>query len=261
MERGFRNLRDCVFHNPLGLSYLPSKTRQLANWYLPRDTGIEFEIELPDLSNNAEDVWSLSPERFLSEDLINEIDELQLRDKSYHYKEQTFRISSGEQGMIQLYKLSHILKKYFSLNPLSGIHYHTSSPFMSTENCCKVLHNNVTGEDFLKELDSWGYTGIFNKRGLSVMSKGTWINLRWDYGTVEYRIGEMTFDYDLLIKRIVHCHSITRKIENYIMTLNDKELSSELPRIEVQNDYLLTDMPIYRISYPPVPNEVPETNF
>lgn len=100
MERGFRNLRDCVFHNPLGLSCLPSKTRQLANWYLPRDTGIEFEIELPDLSNNTED-------------LINEIDELQLRDKSYQYKEQTFRISSGEQGMIQLYKLSHILKKVF----------------------------------------------------------------------------------------------------------------------------------------------------
>ena len=163
--------------------------------------------------------------------------------------------------MIQLYKLSHILKKYFSLNPLSGIHYHTSSPLINTSNCSRVLENKITGEIFLKELDSWGYNGIFNQRELRVMSKGTWINLRWDYGTVEYRIGEMTFDYDLLIKRIVHCHSITRKIENYIMTLNDKELSSELPRIEVQNDYLLTDMPIYRISYPPVPNEVPETNF
>ena len=251
MERGFRNLRDCVFHNPLGLSCLPSKTIQLAHWYFPRDAGIEFEIELPNLCNNAGDVWSLCPEGFLSEDLINEIDELQLRDKSYQYKEQTFRISSGEQGMIQLYKLSHILKKYFSLNP----------PLINTSNCSRVLENKITGEIFLKELDSWGYNGIFNQRELRVMSKGTWINLRWDYGTVEYRIGEMTFDYDLLIKRIVHCHSITRKIENYIMTLNDKELSSELPRIEVQNDYLLTDMPIYRISYPPVPNEVPETNF
>ena len=207
MERGFRSLRDCVFHNPLGLSCLPSKTRQLADWYLPRDTGIEFEVMAPENS----DFTMLS----------NEVNALGLRDIAYSYKEQAFRICSGEEGMIQLYKLSHILKKHLLLNPGSGIHYHTSCPNIITKySNLNLLTKESTSELFLKELDSWGYKGGYNKRVLDVMSKRSCINLRSDFNTVEYRIGEMTFDYDLLIKRIVHCHSITRKIERYMKSLN-----------------------------------------
>lgn len=214
MKSGFRSLRDCVFHNPLGLSCLPSKTRQLTNWYLPRDTGIEFEIVQPDNFYNQDNY-------------LKPIDKLGLKNIDYSYKEQAFRICSGEKGMIQLYKLSHILKKYFQLNPGSGIHYHTSCPAINTSNCSKILDNNTTGESFLKQLDCWDYKGAYNQREFRVMSKGSWINLRWDFNTVEYRIGEMTFDYDLLIKRIVHCHSITRKIENYIKLLDKKNVVPE----------------------------------
>lgn len=222
MERGFRSLRDCVFHNPLGLSCLPSKTRQLADWYLPRDTGIEFEV--------------MAPESLDFTMLSNEVNALGLKDIAYSYKEQAFRICSGEEGMIQLYKLSHILKKHLLLNPGSGIHYHTSCPnIISKYSNLNLLTKKSTSELFLKELDSWGYKGSYNMRGLDIMSKGSWINLRWDFNTVEYRIGEMTFDYDLLIKRIVHCHAITRKIESCLKALTTKEVSEKKVRVPTIN--------------------------
>jgi hypothetical protein len=203
MQRGFRSLKDCVFHNPLGLSCLPSKTRQLSNWYLPRDTGIEFEIQ--GISDSRE--FDL---------MKREITRLNLKTVGASYQEQSFRICSGEEGMIQLYKLSHILKKYYSLNPCSGIHYHTSCPKV-----CDITTASIPKfrERFLKELDTWGYEGNYNARAIGIMQKSSWVNMRWDFDTIEYRIGEMTFDYDLLIKRIVHCHAITRKIENCIKTL------------------------------------------
>ncbi len=204
MDRGFRSLRDCVFHNPLGLSCLPSKTRQLANWYLPRDTGIEFEITFPEGPHNVQRM----------------ILDMKLMDCNWGTTEQTFRIRAGEAGMIELYKITQLLKKYYQLNPGSGIHYHTDCPIINYDNQedVRAALRVRASEPWLKELDSWGYKGKYNSREIALASKGHWINMRPDFHTVEYRIGEMTFDYTLLMKRIVHCHSLTRKIERVIKT-------------------------------------------
>lgn len=199
MQQGYRSLRECVFHSPLGLSCLPSKTRQLASYYLPAETGIEIEVR-----------------ESASYEARPAIRQLHLVDSSSDSGEQRFCIRGGEEGMIELYKVCQILKKYYKLNKESGIHYHTSAPWVSR-------HVGVYIEDrpnefgwVLDELSKWGYTGEYNKRNITCDTKGNWVNMRPTLETVEYRIGEMSFDYDILIKRIIHCHSITKRIRQQL---------------------------------------------
>lgn len=198
MQRGFRSLRDCVFHNPLGLSCLPSKTRQLANKYLPRETGVEIEI----LTLPFDDAGSLGAQ----------ILQIGLVELSASNQEFRFQLHSGEKGMIELYKVCQLLKKYFRLNLGSGIHYHTSSLLVPDGYYHDIARKASQYEWVLKELDTWDYKGSFNARTIRA-SKDAWVAMRFDKKTFEYRIGEMTFDYEVMIRRIVHVHSLTKRIE------------------------------------------------
>jgi hypothetical protein len=200
------------------LPYLPSKVRQLAKTYLPEDTGIEIEINPYENGFNS----STLQEIFYGKGCV---------DSSFDHKEARFRIPSGEEGMIVLYKICLFLKQYMKLNMMSGIHYHTSAPFLTlTLNTKSILPSgdmivySEVGKNYpyrwaLDELATWGYTGTYNTKGISVELKRTWINLRPScFNTIEYRIGEMTFDYELMIKRIIHCHSITKRIHSQLIS-------------------------------------------
>lgn len=115
-----------------------------------------------------------------------------------------FRIPEGINGFICLYYISKKLKMYFGLNPLSGIHYHVGIkdyPFRP----------ELERDFILEELSSWNYVGSYNAKNIAGY-KGNWVRYPTHIKTVEYRIGEMTFDYDLLVKRIVHCCYITREV-------------------------------------------------
>jgi hypothetical protein len=62
----------------------------------------------------------------------------------------------------------------------------------------------------LKKLECWNYTGIFNAKKVS-FCKNT-VRFHKNLKTVEFRIGEMSFEYDVLVKRIIHCHKIVQDI-------------------------------------------------
>lgn len=213
MLNAYKNLRECVHHNPLGLSLLPKKLQGIADKYLPYSTGIEIECSRKDGNDIDEDEYYK--------------DFADINNRCIHtnpgYDEQRFRIPTGIEGMILLYDITEFLKKYYLLNEGSGIHYHIS---MDKVNYSSEGENILTlpTDWILKELDTWKYKGRYNRRAICVVKEHVWLNFRSSINTAEFRIGEMTFDYSLMMKRIIHCQSIiTRFTNKYLAAKKEKE--------------------------------------
>ncbi len=90
------------------------------------------------------------------------------------------------------------------------IHYH-----IDCTDCYRTIRNHVDsypceGNWILDELDSWGYKGTYNGRRI-----GGWLRAN-SLETLEYRCGEMTFDYQDLIKNIIHANDITKRLKKEI---------------------------------------------
>jgi len=132
-------------------------------------------------------------------------------------KEQRFRIPIGLSGLKVLYEICKQLKINSELNPLSGIHYH-----IDCTNDWLIIENNIDNlkqqEWLLEELDTWEYKGTYNKREISETI--TWVRIQSMFKTLEFRIGEMTFDYTLMCKRIFHLTEIVNKL--IILLSNNK---------------------------------------
>ena len=126
--------------------------------------------------------------------------------------EQRYRLPSGIKGMICLWNLCDNLVKYSLVNMESGIHYH-----IDFTDCYNDVTENLCDDDknfILTELDTWGYKGNYNSRIVSKLSGGAfWIRFQNSFKTMECRIGEMTFHYHLLLKRILHLQSISMIIK------------------------------------------------
>jgi len=215
-------LENCMFKNPLALLALKNKESILkVNSYLPFSVG--FEIECSPLADKT--ISSAVKEEFRGIPYILHAD-------VNPNGEIRFRIPAGINGFICLYYISKKLKVWFGLNEGSGIHYH-----VGLENY--TYNPNKNCQDFiLKELDTWQYKGSYNKRSISNF-KGNWVRYPTALKTVEYRIGEMTFDYDLLIKRIVHVSSITQ----YVIEHNTN-LRVSIPNYEFDVTYHLSYLKI-----------------
>lgn len=153
-----------------------------------------------------------------------------------------FRIDPGVRGLYQLFRISEFLNNNFHFNSLSGIHYHIdcTRSIMIEKYGSKTVVKNVFDillnfheqshrderflfyeNSILKRLDNWNYSGGFNSRYVS-MSK-EWVKLHSTYRTVEIRIGEMTFDYQLLLRRIYDCCRIVRRWQNHAVEYYVKE--------------------------------------
>lgn len=187
-------IENCIFKNPLALLSVSNQDSLMTiNSYMPFSVGFEIECNaLPDVEINSQVIEEFRSIPFILDANIN------------NYGEIKFRIPKGINGFICLYYISKKLRIYFGLNTLSGIHYHVGVedyPFKPE------LENNF----ILEELSTWEYKGSYNEKQIAG-SKGVWVRYPTQFKTVEYRIGEMTFDYDTLVKRIVHCCYITREV-------------------------------------------------
>lgn len=216
MERGYKNLRECIFKSPVNLSSLPESMRVIVNSYIPYSTGIEIECHMKHGMELSECI-SFDRKVYGAGFIFTGFDMYEKR----------FRLHSGVQGLIELYHMTEIAKEYFLLNSKSGIHYHIDMTdvydYLPTE--CDYMTGKLPSIDImfpwlLKELDEWGYTGNFNRRGIGV-SKQWWVRPCEYLKTLEFRIGEMTFDYEVLVKRILHCQSIVKRIKKYLRKQNE----------------------------------------
>jgi hypothetical protein len=189
-------------NNPIPLSNISVDNEEVINYItslLPYSTGFEIECSINEKFDTKILNVEFSKIPFILEVIIDSC-------------EQRFRIPNGIKGFLCLYLISQNLCKYSELNPLSGIHYHvdfndnTSNLYKQ----CRTLDLNFK-ENILKELDTWNYIGTYNDRNISFGAH--WIKLNSEFQTLEFRIGEMTFDYKLLIKRILHCNKLVGDIK------------------------------------------------
>lgn len=158
------------------------------------DVGIEIECSLLD--------------GFFEDEVLEEIKSLHIfKDIQLSPKEQRFRLPKGGLGFYALHKLSDFMKKYYAFNDLSGIHYH-----IDFTDCFDNLINRESVMNIspflLEKLDSWNYKGSYNSRIVRLDGGASWVRFQTCFKTMEVRIGEMTFDYNLLLKRILHLQSI-----------------------------------------------------
>jgi len=139
--------------------------------------------------------------------------------------EKRFRIPNGISGFLCLYEICKLLKTECYLNPGSGIHYHVDCTDIQNDLMSYVSkHNNAVW--ILEELDMWDYKGQYNKR-----EYGGWYRTNFSGQTLEFRVGEMSFDYTLLIKRILHATAIVKRIKNEIAGIKPTEKTEDAKQV------------------------------
>lgn len=220
---------EIVKTNPIALLNLKKIPVDYIDRYLPFSIGFEIECSLK-TNLSIEEATNLFKD-------IPDIMEV-IIDSS----EQRFRIPNGVKGLVCLFKISKTLKETSYLNLLSGIHYHcdcTSFYDLITRN---MVESNK--EWILNELDSWNYKGTYNKREINFNLEHNWVRFQSCFKTMEFRIGEMTFDYEVLIKRILHIISIVKDFKVGLTRSKEKLefLQKKIIKINSKNEDLVKEI-------------------
>lgn len=198
MEEELKDIvKEMIYSSPLVLLTIKEKkVIDYINNFLPYSTGFEIEC------NYGKDFKKQNFENI--PDII---------DVDTDRTEQRFRVPNGIKGIICLYNICEQLKQNSELNPLSGIHYHVDMTDIKDYKVSKeFIANNE--EWILSELDNWRYKGTYNARKVSINKEG-WLGYRGE--TFEFRCGEMSFDYNHLVTRIIHANDIIRRLKHQLV--------------------------------------------
>lgn len=197
-------LRNMALNSPLALLGLEDENlKDIANKFIPFSTGFEIEC--------------YSKPEYNLDTLRKEIAKVPyIIQWNFSSDEYRFRIPNGIRGIICLHNISLFCKRYLTLNEKSGIHYHVDfsdvwTYYRNYDNFDSIIRNHSNW--ILEELDTWGYKGTYNSRRISTSREWVTFNA---LGTIEFRIGEMTFDHNLLLKRIMHCNKIVSNLRDKI---------------------------------------------
>jgi hypothetical protein len=210
-----QEIEEAVKKFPLSLLTVKNKNiLKIINDYLPFSVGIEIECDNKNTFN------------------INNFKNIEnILDVNCSFSEKRFRIPKGLNGLICLFNITKTLKKECLLNPLSGIHYHIDMTDTFDKINQEIIENFK--EYILKELDSWNYIGTYNKRDV-LLDVRCWVRFDSSKKTCEFRIGEMTFDYELIFKRILHCSQIVKFIKDNL-DINKKIVKISLLQQNLEN--------------------------
>ncbi len=224
-------IEEAVLTAPLSLLVLSEKDIAKANLYLPYSVGIEIECpwkeekKIVDGQNDGTEVTNPYIHSYIDSfkksssfrDIPN------IMDVSCDMNEKRFRIPNGVKGLICLYLISEQLAMKCELNPLSGIHYHIDMTHSFDEVSDNV--SQVEAEFILSELEREWIPGDYNSR--TIGTSHNWIRKQSSFKTFEFRIGEMTFDYSLLLKRIRHASSLVSYL-NINRGISDPLISTKI---------------------------------
>lgn len=201
-------VEECIYTNPLPLLKITNETViKHINNYLPYSHGMEFEC-VQKKTYNVEEFKKIP----------------NILDVNVDSSEQRYRIPAGLKGMICLYNISECLKQNSIVDLDSSNHYHTD--FTDIINY-KNLATTENKEWIIEELKKWetakDYTYCNN-----------WIRFFNSLGTLEIRIGEPTFEYSVIIKRLIQCDNIARKIKSQISPQHVlRELKKKLAKLNI----------------------------
>lgn len=223
----FKNLEGYVYNTPLKLLEIKDKTflEELGFYYLPYSIGLEIEC---DDQPNSDIRNCLKAIPFMKSVVTDS-------------HEKRFRIPYGINGLICLYLASTQLKSN-CLTTDSGIHYHVDMTSYYELINKEFLEDNSSW--ILEELDSWNYGGNYNRRRVD-FSGFTWCRFQSGFKTMEVRIGEMTFDYSLMLKRISSCCKIATKIKE-MLSGTYEHISGKVVTLEQVNKYYSQYPLLYR---------------
>lgn len=182
---------------PLILDNKDTNVKEVGMYYLPFSVGIEIECDQKATFNEE-----------IFKDIPN------IMHVQCDNSEQRFRIPNGIQGLQCLYEITENLIEFCNLNIKSGIHYHIDCTDFYDKINDKFVEDKE--QEMLLELDKWCYKGTYNHRSIKFRAGHTWIRFQDSFKTMEFRIGEMTFDYKLLFNRIIHASTIVNNFKDYV---------------------------------------------
>lgn len=190
-------IEDAVYNNPQLLLALDN-AEEIGLLYLPYSTGIELECF-------KKETYNLAAFEAIPNIMAVNVDD----------SEQRYRIPNGIKGLVCLYNLCETLTEHSLLNRGSGLHYHVD--FTDKPQLINSEYLDRHKEWILEELETWNYRGTFNTKDVYIDSRA-WVrfcsgNYSKEKITMEVRIGEMSFSYSILAKRIIHCNKIAQKIK------------------------------------------------
>lgn len=230
MVNNFEVLIEGFKLNPFTLDITSDNYKKKLDSLIPYSVGIEVETCLNNSNTNVNDLMK----KFRSEN-PNTID------LTFDNYEQKIRIPAGLEGAKCLYNFCNYLYEYYSFNLASGIHYHID--FSEVKDFINEQEIKDNSEWILKELDSWGYQGSYNKRFCVLNAKGNWVNFRSGFKTMEIRIGNMSFDYETHITRILHAQEIAFRLKNTLYLSESQKklvsLRSELRALTTEDEKFL----------------------
>jgi hypothetical protein len=209
------NIDDIIKIFPLALDKEDEEVKNLALYYLPYSTG--FEIECDNQGSTHKN------------SLFQTIGLLHCDINSH---EQRFRITNGIEGLNQLYKICDLLPDTM-IPTNSGIHYH-----VDCTDVWEYLNNKIIdelSEWILSELDTWNYAGNYNPRCCIFSSSRNWVRFKSLTKTMEFRIGEMSFDYKVLFKRITHANQIVKVVKERAYKIPIDELEDNDKKSIIDN--------------------------
>lgn len=215
MSKSLEMLKEAIFQFPSTLKGINNPlATDLINYYLPYSTGFEVECNSLDSFN------------------INDFKKIDnILDVNCDSNEKRFRIPNGLNGLICLYEICDALVDNCSLNMGSGIHYHIDMTDVWDKGVDKEFVKKVNNY-IIGELTKWETAkDIKSEYAKCEYNRRAWVNFQPDFKTCEIRIGEMTFNYQQILKRVIDANRIVRNVKNILLQLPDDK---RIEKIEAQ---------------------------
>ena len=208
----------CIYTNPLPLlEVINPVLLEIIDNYLPYSHGMEFECVQKD--NYDEEVFKQIP-NIMAVNVDN--------------SEQRYRIPSGLKGMICLWEICKNMKIHSIVSTESSNHYHTDLTDIWEGMSYEFKIENIKW--ILEELKTWNTAINYNQIN-------SWY--RWnDLQTLEIRIGEPTFDYSVIIKRLIQCANIVRRLKSGITNISQHKLENINRELKLLNEKETIKSPI-----------------
>jgi hypothetical protein len=204
----FSKVEDLVLNYPLPLLKITSPVvlKAIDN-YLPYSVGMEFECYKNPEYREAD--FTCIPN---------------IMDVNVDDSEQRYRIPPGLKGLICLYRICETLKIYSALDLRSSNHYHTDMSDVWNALMFREDETNFQREWIQEELKKWGTAKELDR----IRSWYRFNSLK----TLEIRIGEPTFDYKIVVKRLIDCARITKHLKNILAGNKLDQLTNQLNSLE-----------------------------
>lgn len=154
-----------------------------------------------------------------------------------------------------LYRFMQDLSKYCTLHEGGGIHIHVdiSAYKLNSKKEQEVCNYIKRRLDIIKNIFP-KYTGKYNKKTVGIRHKATWVNIS-NYGSIEFRIAPLTFDYSVLMGWIVKLIKFRNKLINdcnlllcgLFAVIKEKEITELMTNEGIRIDASISDYTTYYI--------------